>query len=220
MKLNQKSIGCKKLKKEVATFIFQETRHHHEHNFWYNKVLRDNGYSVDKFVYPFKSFMEFGNDYLGPTFSLALTVASEHLTTILARIILSDEKWLEGASYDFKKIWYYHALEELEHKAVAFDLYNEIKGGTWLRIYSLLQVFFVFTIFLGQLMVCFLLKEKKIISYRGMKELLIFLKHLGRKSTLFLRSYFSFFRPSFHPDDENDQKLIEIYRKKVNAFCS
>ena len=115
--------------------------------------------------------MNFGNDFLSPTFSMALTAASEHVTTILARLILTDEKWLEGASAEFRKIWYYHALEEIEHKAVAFDVYKEVKGPTWLRLYSLIQVGVVLPLFLTQLMACFLSKEKNLLSKSGRQEL-------------------------------------------------
>ena len=219
MKRNQKSIKCQSLRKDVDLFIYQETKHLQEHDLWFNRNLRGSGYSVDKFIYPFKTFMELGNGRLSPRFALALTVASEHLTTILARLVLMDSKWLEGASFEYKKIWYYHALEELEHKSVAFDLYEEAGGPLWLRIYSLIQVVIVFSFVICQLMTCFLWADKKLISLQALKEFLYFSKQIIKSSPTFLKSAFSYFKSSFHPKNEDDSELIKVYREKVKDFC-
>tara|TARA_Y100001954_G_scaffold89344_1_gene97894 strand:+ start:18042 stop:18857 length:816 start_codon:yes stop_codon:yes gene_type:complete len=219
MKLNQESIKCLDLKKSVKHFIYQETKHFQEHDLWFNRNLKESGYSVDRLIYPFKVFMELGNKYLSPRFALALTVASEHLTTILARHILRDVKWLEGVSFEYKKIWYYHALEELEHKSVAFNLYKEIDGPFWLRAYSFIQVSMVFLIVIFQLMFCFLWSDKSNVSLKFFKELLCFSAHLIKSSPLFFKSYFYYFRPSFHPNDEDDSELVAVYREKVKTFC-
>ena len=219
MKVNQLGIQCQDLRRSVQHFIYQETKHFQEHDLWFNQGLRESGYSVDRLIYPFKAFMEMGNQYLGPRFALALTVASEHLTTILARLILKDDSWLEGASFEYKKIWYYHALEELEHKSVAFNLYQEVEGPFWLRVYSLIQVLLVFSIVIFQLMVCFLWSDKWKISLNVLKELFCFCRQLVKSSPLFFKSYFNYFRPSFHPKDEDDKDLIAIYREKVKTFC-
>ena len=219
MKLHQKSIQCQSLKKNVALFIYQETRHHQEHDLWFNNFLKENGYSVNKFIYPFKTFMELGNSHLSPSFALALTVASEQLTTILSRLVLKNEAWLEGASFEFKKIWYYHALEELEHKSVAFDLYDEVKGPNWLRLYSFVQVCFVFCFFIIQLMACFLWVDKKNLSFKALSELGSFCRLLLSAVPSFLSSCYAYFKPSFHPNNEDDTELLNLYKKKVKAFC-
>lgn len=220
MKLNKKSIKCNSLRRHVDLFIFQETKHFQEHDLWFNKNLKESGYPVDKFIYPFETFMKLGNNHLSPRFALALTVASEHLTTILARLVLKDDNWLKGASFEYKKIWYYHSLEELEHKSVAFDLYSEVGGSFWLRVYSLIQVLLVFSLVIFQLMVCFLFSEKSLVSLKSLREFFHFFRLLIKSTPLFLRSYFSFFKPSFHPNLEDDSEVVRVYRKKVRSFCS
>ena len=147
---------------------------------------------------------------------MALTAASEHVTTISPGLFWQMKSG--RASAEFRKIWYYHALEEIEHKAVAFDVYKEVKGPTWLRLYSLIQVGVVLPLFLTQLMACFLSKEKNLLSKSGRQELWLFLKQMIKASPVFFKSYISFFKPSFHPQDEEDQNLVEIYRRKVSSF--
>ncbi|MBG08984.1 MAG: hypothetical protein CME68_09515 [Halobacteriovoraceae bacterium] len=220
MKLHQKSIKCEKLRNNVELFIFQETKHFSEHDLWFNRNLKESGYPIDRMIYPFKVFMKLGNSRLSPGFALALTVACEHLTTILARLVLRDNGWLEGASFDYKKIWHYHALEELEHKCVAFDLYKEVGGSHWLRVFSLIQAFIVFSFFIFQLMVCFLwLDRSSLFSLKALREFFLFSRLLIKSVTPFFGSYSAFFASSFHPSDEDDSELVRVYREKVKTFC-
>jgi predicted metal-dependent hydrolase len=63
-----------------------------------------------------------------------MTVALEHLTALLARQVLSDVELRTGAMHpDMSRLWRWHALEEAEHKAVAFDVLRVVAPGYWLR---------------------------------------------------------------------------------------
>src|SRR3546814_1673082 len=52
---------------------------------------------------------------------LAGTCALEHFTATLAHAILSDPAHLAGAETEAQRMWRWHAIEEIEHKAVAYD---------------------------------------------------------------------------------------------------
>src|SRR3546814_2706323 len=49
------------------------------------------------------------------------TMVSEHLTSILSHELLSNPRHLKDAPDEARRLWEWHALEEIEHKAVAFD---------------------------------------------------------------------------------------------------
>src|SRR3546814_16965350 len=52
---------------------------------------------------------------------LAATCALEHFTATLANAILADPAHLAGADAEAQRMWRWHAIEEIEHKAVAYD---------------------------------------------------------------------------------------------------
>ncbi len=67
---------------------------------------------------------------------LGITAFSEHLTATSAHLLFVEpafEEWLDPQMLAF---WRWHAAEELEHKAVAFDLFHRLAGGYLLRVAS------------------------------------------------------------------------------------
>ncbi len=61
---------------------------------------------------------------------LAATVVMEHYTATLARLLLTDPLIKQKTFQESRSLWEWHALEELEHKSVAFDVLNAIDGNT------------------------------------------------------------------------------------------
>ena len=60
---------------------------------------------------------------------LAVTAALEHYTATFAEIILTSDEAQELIGYtEVRPILLWHALEECEHKAVAFDVYETVGG--------------------------------------------------------------------------------------------
>src|SRR5690554_7843610 len=60
---------------------------------------------------------------------LAITCALEHFTAILAHQVLTNPELIKGMHPGFKEMWRWHAVEETEHKAVAFDVYQQASGS-------------------------------------------------------------------------------------------
>jgi predicted metal-dependent hydrolase len=67
--------------------------------------------------------------HLKPLPWLAITAAYEHITAVLAEGVLRHDSWMAGADGAMVTLWKWHAAEEIEHRAVAFDLYMAA-GGT------------------------------------------------------------------------------------------
>ena len=70
---------------------------------------------------------------LHPKVQLAITCAFEHFTALLGGYILRHPEVLSTLDEDAMKLWVWHAIEEIEHRAVAFDVYQEIYGDHKLR---------------------------------------------------------------------------------------
>jgi len=77
--------------------------------------------------------IERGRD-MHPVNHVAVTAAYEHFTAVLATGLLRQASWLRGAPPELALLWRWHAVEESEHKTVAFDLYRAMGGSERRRI--------------------------------------------------------------------------------------
>ena len=80
-----------------------------------------------------------------PRIAIGATAATEHLTAILAEHLLTDPMSLQGAEPRLATLWLWHASEETEHRATAFDLYRAMGGNEeWrLRLFRVVTWHFV-----------------------------------------------------------------------------
>ena len=81
-----------------------------------------------------------------PVNHVAVTAAYEHFTAVMATGVLTHPNWLDGATPELALLWRWHAVEESEHKTVAFDLYRAMGGSERRRrlwfVYIAVQFFF------------------------------------------------------------------------------
>jgi uncharacterized protein len=126
-------IAAPKLAVDVKGFTGQEGMHSREHR-RYNRALAASGLPVQRLEERLKGFLDFLRRRLTPEEMLAVTIALEHYTAIMANTPLSDPRVLEGADPALAAIWRWHAIEETEHKAVAYDVYSAVMG-TGMRAY-------------------------------------------------------------------------------------
>lgn len=149
----------------------------------------------------------------GPRRALAWTVAMEHVTAILAHEVLKDDRIFDGSDPHFARMWKWHAAEELEHKAVAFDVFEAI-GGTWSeRSFGMLLASsgFFFGLLL-RVVVRLLHADGLLLSPRAWGEILNFafvspgiIRRVGP-------AYLDFFRPGFHPWNRDDRDLLDRWK--------
>ena len=117
-----------KLQEEVKGFIGQEAVHGREHRV-YNAELGKLGYDVERLERRTIRAAQLHAQNTAAKGHLAVTIALEHFTAIMADGLLSDPRELEGADPRMAALWRWHAIEETEHKAVAFDVYKTVSPG-------------------------------------------------------------------------------------------
>lgn len=108
----------RKLAAEINGYSVQEAFHTREHE-EYNRALASLGYDVEAMEAPVVKTLR--SDKI-PVFRLAVTCAIEHLTATLSTVTLRHPQLLDHAAPAYRRLWMWHALEELEHKAVALDV--------------------------------------------------------------------------------------------------
>ncbi|MES2917375.1 MAG: metal-dependent hydrolase [Pseudomonadota bacterium] len=129
----QKQLKNELLKEEVKGFIGQEAHHGNEHEV-FNALMQTKGIptrKVEKFVHNGIAWQE---RRMSPARLLAKTCALEHFTAMLAEVMLENPEFLDGMHKDMLPLWLWHAVEESEHKSVAFDVYQDQVGNYWTRV--------------------------------------------------------------------------------------
>jgi predicted metal-dependent hydrolase len=197
-----------RLATEIAAFRAQEATHRVQHQRYNELLCKLRGYDLDEFEVSQRKRIAWAYRELTPRRRLAGTVASEHLTAIMAHDMLSNDDVLEGADPRIAELWQWHGVEETEHKAVAFDVYLAVGGTVKERRRALLlNTFFFFKDAFRNL--CIMLKrDGKLWSVRewasGFKYLFIKPGILRRV----FRTWLHFFRRDFHPWEFDNRYLI------------
>ena len=133
------------LRETISGFVGQEATHRFIHGL-YNAELERQGL-VNRWQHWAEARLarlRARQPVADPRHALAATCAFEHLTAVLADGTLRHPRWLEGAEPDMQTVWRWHAAEETEHNAVAFDLYRALGGGYRMRLRWYLYVCLTF----------------------------------------------------------------------------
>ena len=208
----QRDIDDSKLAQEIRGFIGQEAIHSRQHKQMNDTMCRLRHYDETLIDSRIDRDTQWANANLEAITRLAATVATEHLTAILGHALLTNPAWLDGAEPSMAQLWRWHAIEEVEHKAVAFDTYIASGGSrdtlrTMLRLetWQLLR-----HVFAGMRM---MLKADGLhltpsIWWRGMKWL------FGKSGILrqVLPEWRAFLHKDFHPWDTDNRALIEQWQ--------
>ncbi|HAH08933.1 MAG TPA: metal-dependent hydrolase [Alphaproteobacteria bacterium] len=209
-----------KLAEDVKDFIVQEALHTREHAALNGHI--DHGhYPVDKIEAMVKARTDLGRTR-GPIPMLVVTTCLEHFTAILADDMLKNDKDLSAAPDNLRRLWLWHAVEETEHKSVAYDLWQRV-AARWshfgrymirVRAMAIVSCMFMWNVTTYALM---LLKADGITGFEARKRLYGYL--LGRPGPLrrIAGAYFDWYRPGFHPWDHDNRTLLDQWRPVFDA---
>ena len=207
-----------KLAEEIKGFTTQEVIHSREHDA-FNKAAVDAGYDLR----PLEAKVQFRLDFIlskPPIASLASTMALEHFTAIFAHELLADPRHLAGAEPEAQAMWRWHAIEEIEHKGVAYDtwLYATRHWPRFKRWKVKSKVMLLatrnFTVdrTLGTIE---LLRQDGITGARAWAGLLWFMWARPGMMRKIFSAWAKFFLPGFHPWIEDDRELIAAYEAEA-----
>ncbi|GGC95144.1 metal-dependent hydrolase [Undibacterium terreum] len=198
----QAQISDPQLLEDIRGFIGQEATHRHLHA-QYNEQLFKQGlkYVMEPWV---KRRLK-ASAHLSVRSNLAVTMAYEHFTAIFADVVLRDK--LENAAEPAKSLWQWHAVEETEHKSVAFDAYRAIGGGYKLRVGWYVYVWLMFLIDVICQTGNNLYRDGQLFKPRTWFSAIGYL--LGKKGLLWdlIPQGFSYLRPGFTPWDQDNGEL-------------
>ena len=201
-----------KLQTQVKEFMYQEGQHGMVHT-QFNNRLKAQGVAVDNILERQKKIMfGFFRKRLPRSYTLGQTAAAEHLTALMAHGFFYKSKLMDNADPRVRAMYAWHAVEEIEHKAVAFDVLTKVaKANYFTRILSFMQVTFAFPLHVFMIMRHMFkvdgIKNKFGIWMRG----LWWLYGPGGLYPSLMPHYLAYFKPGFHPWKQGNMDIYETW---------
>lgn len=213
-----RDLAAEPLAGQIADFIKQEAIHSREH-VHFNRQVRAAGYDLAPLEAAFAvQFAEI--EGRPPLAKLTATLALEHFTAILAAAWLKDPRHFAGAPEEIAKLWGWHAMEEIEHKGVAYDTFLAATAAMparrryGLRCLIMLRVTRRFlTARLRDMGMLF--RQDGIDTFgTRLKTARFLLIYPGVLRQIF-PTWLSFFRPGFHPWNHDDRALLRAAEARL-----
>ncbi|MCG8672792.1 MAG: metal-dependent hydrolase [Pseudomonadales bacterium] len=196
------------LKEQIKLFIKQEAFHGREHDAWC-EALEELGYKkMPAYEKELKDMRLWSRKHIAPLTRLSMTAASEHFTASIASIFLYQRPdLLENAAEPFRSLLLYHALEEVEHKAVCYDLYQEAGGGYWLRQLGMLSALLDVMRQVSKRHI-YMLKEDGLWNRKNKRKARKLIWGPQGLAWALLPKLMRYLRPDFHPWETDERKAL------------
>lgn len=208
------------LRAAVKEFTTQEAMHTREHLRDHRRLARQ-GVPVARLERQVAKQQIFARRYFSAAFRLAATACLEHFTAMFADGFLRDPRNLDGAYPTMVRFWRWHALEEIEHKAVAFDVLTvAVPRPAWrylLRCSAMLLVTAVFSTLLWRMTFALIRHDGRALDVRGWAHLLWV--QCGKPGVFrrMLPQWVAWFSPRFHPWRHDNRDLIAAYAREFEG---
>jgi predicted metal-dependent hydrolase len=213
-------ISDPKLLDEIQGFNRQEAQHTLVHR-QDNDRLRRQGIDVDALTKMVEDLInvEYRKRF-SRKFTLSITSALEHFTSIIAHSLFDKRDAMKDADHRVRAMYAWHAIEEVEHKGVAYDvMIDYAKVGYFQRVWGLVfaTVIFPRTILRVQNA---LLKQDGFSAWQRLKmsaKGMWWLFKPGGMLAPMYSHYFGYYKPGYHPWQESDQHGYDEWLRAFNA---
>ena len=201
VRLFRDQIQDPELKQRVADFIRQEAQHGIAHDKM-NQIMKEQGMPVDQFIQRLNKVFKFELKYRSPQYNIAMTAAAEHLTALMAETFYGEKETLQDAHPYVRALFAWHAIEEMEHRDVAFDVMQQVGNvpevTRKMALVLTTGLMFGFTLYRANVLLkCdgFNRTQRLKMNVRGLQWL------FGKQGKLrkMQSQYRDWFKPDFHP---------------------
>ncbi|MCU4323600.1 MULTISPECIES: metal-dependent hydrolase [Acinetobacter] len=206
------------LQKRVADFIRQEAQHGIAHEKM-NQIMKQQGMPVDQFIQRLNRIFKFELEKRSPQYNIAMTAAAEHMTALMAETFYAYKDTLKEAHPYVRALFAWHAIEEMEHRDVAFDVMKQVGDVPEnLRKFTLAwtSVLMIgFTIYRANVMLKhdgFTPRQRLQMNIRGLPWF------FGRKGKLTRmgKQYRDWFKKDFHPSQHPVIAQYDVWVKTLS----
>ena len=140
---------------------------------------------------------------------IAVTAAAEHYTASIAYLFTDvNPDFLRKSAAPFNNLLLYHAMEEIEHKSVCFDLSQKLSRSYFMRIFGFVFISLDLAVSIYTRM-RYLLRKDGLGGWMTTAKIWRFL--LGRKGLIkgLFPKLIQYLRPSFHPWMTDERNGVE-----------
>lgn len=202
------------LDKDIGSFIGQEAMHSKEHHAFHVSA-RKYGLDPDSLEAVTGNVLKLLEKYLSKKSNLLITVGLEHYTAVMGTRMMESVNELITED-TIRNLWLWHSVEETEHKAVAFDMYQNIYEPSIMSYAHRVAAFgFALTLVTGlsYANTTVLMKRdgqlKNIKSWKNLAS-------LGLKQyPVILPKLLQYLRPGFHPNQIDEAALVAATKKRI-----
>ena len=194
------------LRARVRGFFGQEGWHARQHERYF-AILEAQGYRIDRFLRRFHRFNRWATRLLPAALRLSITAGAEHYTATLGANAL-ENPLLERSHPVMHRLIQWHAVEELEHKSVAFDVLRATHPSYALRMlgFAIATVMLLGWTYAGTRM---LLRQDGVDRRTARKEIARLRRETNDQMRRALAAgWRAYRRRDFHPDAKDDSALV------------
>jgi len=200
-----------RLAEDIRAFVRQEINHTREH-VAFNRAAADAGYDMDKIDRRVEEMLALTKDRPAIV-NLAATMALEHYTAMMAHEFLANPRHFAGAEPETAAMWRWHAIEEIEHKGVAYDTWLHAtrhwsRFKRW-KVKSLMMLIITKNFIVHRIEDTLdLLAQDGLTGWRIKARLFAYLLWQPGILRRIFPAWISYFLPGFHPWKHDDRALI------------
>jgi predicted metal-dependent hydrolase len=199
------------LRARIKGFFGQEGRHAREHERVFD-MLEAQGYEIRPFLRAYERLAYGVIERLAPpSLCLSTTAACEHFTALLAENALRD-RLLDHAHPTMRALLLWHAAEEIEHRAVAYDVLQKVDPGLALRAAGLALAATCLGGFWVAGAVTLIRQDRGLDTGRARREWKETRQH---QRGVFLSGIWAYLQPGFHPSNNDVDGLAAEYLASV-----
>lgn len=202
------------LDREISAFIGQEAMHSKEHHAFHISAQQHglNPESLEKVTGIVLKGLE---KIFSKKWNLLVTVGLEHYTAVLVVSMMETvNEYMTDKT--IRDLWLWHSVEETEHKAVAFDLYEYLYGNGLNAYFPRVTIFTLSLILITGLSTIYqivLMKRDKQLS--NLKTWQNFFNFAAKQYKTFIPKFFEYYRYDFHPNQTNEKNLVATTKIKL-----
>jgi uncharacterized protein len=199
---------------EMEEFVRQEAAHTIEHR-RFNRMVGGMGYDVERLERRYALALGIARKFVDAKGMLEVTMALEHFTSGFAHQYFENPDVARGADPNVEALWGWHAAEEMEHKATAFDVYKDVGGSYFGRAKTLAPSWAMIVAITLVNVFDMMIQDGSIRDVSATRKGLTYL--FGRRGlfTGMVPAFLAYLKPSFHPWDEDDSQGLKEWEANV-----
>jgi predicted metal-dependent hydrolase len=213
-----------KMREAIKIFIGQEMQHGAAHE-RFNEIMQKSTINMDWFMWfftkPTFAFLEPLAEKIGwrslKAFALSITAAAENMTAGFAEMLFSADTLERIQQEDIRELLSWHAAEEIEHRDLAFDLFNQVDGSYTMRMAGMLTAYAVILGYVVAGTGYMTLNDPKFSWKKLPAEFAEMFQEKHSLGRVFVDGFIAYLKKDFHPSDAPIHPKAEAYLAELGA---